>query len=260
MRVCFVVLATVFTVLAVTDTALATVASSESKILLSSAGGAKVEGTGKRSLRSYDMSELNTKSEEERAVDPAAVIQKLTNADDIAAALNNLDGRMALFAKWFTHEDDIVAKLSEKTDGVMKNLPILLKFNDFRTSMHFNQALTKWLDTKKLDDLTTALQASKTKPMREQFTTWYRSGISSKEFSAVIAMVENPVKRKGYGALENHYKMFVQGEAKQTAAAAVKKTQEFAAKKAAAKRIAEAAAKRATELKAKRAANAAAAV
>ncbi|KAL3667644.1 hypothetical protein V7S43_007198 [Phytophthora oleae] len=251
MRVCFVVLASVSALIAGGAPAFAT--ASEKAEVLSSVNTNKFEGTTQRFLRSHDK---DSAVEEERGID-ADKLLKIINADDIALALTNYEKRVELFQKWWQYEDDVVAKLMEMPNRI-KNLPILTKFNNFRTSMHYNQVLTPWLSTKDLDDVGTALAAYNMKPMKEQFAKWYKSGVTSPEFSAAIAKVENSVKRKRYGALDSHYKMFVQGEANKTARAAAKKVEEFAAKKAQAKKIADAAAKaaakRTAELQAKKAA------
>ncbi|KAF4037082.1 hypothetical protein GN244_ATG10933 [Phytophthora infestans] len=83
-----------------------------------------------------------------------------------------------------------------------------------------------------LDDIQSALQDSNTKPMTRRFTEWYKSGKTPDEFSAAIAQIKIESKRKGFGALHSHYRMFVQYEvnkAKRAAEAAAKKAAEAAA-------------------------------
>ncbi|KAF4044684.1 hypothetical protein GN244_ATG02911 [Phytophthora infestans] len=143
------------------------------------------------------MSDLAAKGsaiEEERTgnIDPK-VIQKLLKADDIKAALDDYDKQVALFTKWMADEmttSAILGKLSEK-DKIIENMPILAKFNDFRSTFRYNEKLTDWLDTKTLDDIIATLKASKTEPMKLKFTAMYRSGVTPDAFAAAIAMVTN---------------------------------------------------------------------
>ncbi|KAG1685029.1 hypothetical protein DVH05_009770 [Phytophthora capsici] len=242
MRFCFVAIATVSALLASETPAFVT--GEKHSEALSFINANNYEGSAKRFLRSHDKV---TAVEEERGID-ADKLLKLMGPDDIAAALKNYDNEVALFAKWWPHEKDVVAKLMEQPNR-MKNMPILTKFNDFRTSMHYDQVLTPWLSTKDLDEVATALRASKMNLAKEQFNVWHKSGVKPAEISAAIEKVKNPLRRKGYGALDGLYKLYVNGEAKKTARAAAKKAEEFAAKRAQAKKIAEAAAKRAQEIK-----------
>ncbi|KAG1685033.1 hypothetical protein DVH05_009774 [Phytophthora capsici] len=240
MRFCFVVLATVFVLLSSETPAFATAEKHSEALSFNNYGG-----TANRSLRSHD--KVNT-VEEERAIDADKLV-KLLNPDDIAAALKNYDDEVVLFTRWWQHEEDVVNKLMERSNR-MKNMPILARFNNFRTSMHYEQVLTPWLTTKDLDEVATALRASKMNLAKEHFfSVWHKSGVKPAEISAAIAKVENPLRRKGYGAVDGLYKLYVNGEAVTTARVAAKKTKAFAAKRAQAKKIAEAAAKRAQEIK-----------
>ncbi|KAF4037085.1 hypothetical protein GN244_ATG10936 [Phytophthora infestans] len=136
------------------------------------------------------------------------------NADEIAAALKDYDKQKALFSKWLKDEETtnaVVNKLME-FDNRIKNMPILAKFNNARTSVAYNQKLGGWLETKILDEISTALQAFQIKPMKEQFTAWYKNGITPDDFTSALNKIEDVKLRKSYGALESHYKEFVKGE------------------------------------------------
>nr|QMU24890.1 PaRXLR66 [Phytophthora agathidicida] len=136
-------------------------------------------------------------------------VTELLDPKVIETAFETSDDQLALFNQWFVYEDAVVKRLSAgDTKTKLQNLPTLVKFNDFRTSMHKNQQLTKLIDTKSLDDISFALSKSNTKPMRAQFEKWFNAGITKEEFSAAIATVKNPIKQKHYGALDNHYKLF----------------------------------------------------
>ncbi|POM70104.1 Secreted RxLR effector peptide protein [Phytophthora palmivora] len=104
-------------------------------------------------------------------------------------------------------------------------MPILTKFNDFRTRNAYNIVLESWLDTKTLDEISAALKAFKTGPMKNQFIMWYDDGITPPQFTSALNKITNPDKRKSYGALESHYKKFVEMKDQQ-AAAAIKKAAE----------------------------------
>ncbi|KAI9980940.1 hypothetical protein PInf_010290 [Phytophthora infestans] len=67
-------------------------------------------------------------------------LKNLMNADEIAAALKDYDKQKALFSKWLKDEETtncVVNKLME-FDNRIKNMPILAKFNNARTSVAYN--------------------------------------------------------------------------------------------------------------------------
>ncbi|POM76647.1 Secreted RxLR effector peptide protein [Phytophthora palmivora] len=186
----------------------------------------RVEGMTGRRLRSYDMGDLDNASNEERAFD-ISKLDDLMSADKIRNALKNIDDQEALFKTWHVDEATskaVLARLMEK-DKRIANMPILAKYNDFRTRHAFNTIMDSWLDTKTLDEISTALKAFKTDPMTIQFRAWYKDGITPTQFTSALNKITNPDKRKSYGALESHYKEFVKMKDKE-AAATIKKAAE----------------------------------
>ncbi|POM79257.1 Secreted RxLR effector peptide protein [Phytophthora palmivora] len=188
----------------------------------------RVEGMTGRRLRSYDMGDLDNASNEERASPfDLSKLDDLMSADKIQNALKSIKNQEALFKTWHVDEATskaVLAKLMEK-DKIIENMPILTKYNDFRTRHAFNTILDSWLDTKNLDEISTALKAFKTDPMKNQFSTWYKDGITPTQFTSALNKITNTDKRKSYGALESHYKEFVKMKDKK-AADAIKKAAE----------------------------------
>ncbi|KAF4046189.1 hypothetical protein GN244_ATG01417 [Phytophthora infestans] len=192
----------------------------------------QLKKTEKRLLRRYGMGDTDiteTTKDEERAgnVSPS-FFQRLNNADEIVGALKNQDNLIAQLAKDEETAKAIVLKLSAN-GRIMENMPLILQINKARTSVSYNQKLTNWLDTKTLDDIQSAMKDSDMNLATRRFTEWYSIGETPDEFSAAIALVKNENKRKGFAALEFHYKMFVQMSDKKAADAAAKKAAEAAA-------------------------------
>ncbi|EEY62803.1 secreted RxLR effector peptide protein, putative [Phytophthora infestans T30-4] len=173
----------------------------------------------KRHLRSYGVGDVDMKdktSGEERAgsIDPKTIAD-LLQADDIVSALKSHGKLDVLFARLAQDENaakEIVSKLSAN-GKIIENMSIIDKLNNARTSVNFNQKLTDWLDTKTLDELVSALRAFRSETMTHQFREWYYTiGKTPEDLSAAIATIKNENKRKGFGALAFHFKMFVQRE------------------------------------------------
>ncbi|KAI9980934.1 hypothetical protein PInf_010279 [Phytophthora infestans] len=170
----------------------------------------QLKKTEKRLLRRYGMGDTDiteTTKDEERAgnVSPS-FFQRLNNADEIVGALKNQDNLIAQLAKDEETAKAIVLKLSAN-GRIMENMPLILQINKARTSVSYNQKLTNWLDTKTLDDIQSAMKDSDMNLATRRFTEWYSIGETPDEFSAAIALVKNENKRKGFAALEFHYKM-----------------------------------------------------
>ncbi|GMF35768.1 unnamed protein product [Phytophthora lilii] len=266
MRAHFAIIGTVSVLLAASNAAVPSSAS---------VPGLQVGTPNKRSLRSYNMYDLDqedTESEEERAsinvsklddlidakklddvVDPKKIsgllnakklddlvdakkidelidskkIDELMDPAKMEAALTNVDDQISLFSKWIATpgtEKAVVARLPVNTpEKLKKNMPILSKFNDFRTSYHNNQQLNDWLDTKMLDELLNRLQTNGPGALRKNFAVWNGKNVPSKQIDDAVAAVKNPLKQKQYTAIKEYYKMFIdmeKGKAKKAAAAA----------------------------------------
>ncbi|ETI32707.1 hypothetical protein F442_20350 [Phytophthora nicotianae P10297] len=179
----------------------------------------------KHYLRSYGMDDVDMEdntSDEERAgpLDPKVIPNLLAaSSDDIVTTLKNFDNLDDLFAQLAKNEDNanaIVAKLSENGKKT-QNIGLIIKIDNARTAIHYNQKLTDWVDTKTLDELSLAMKTSGMTPATRLFTEWHKSGKTPKEFSAAIAAIKNEDKRKRFGAFDFLFKSFVQKEKKKAA-------------------------------------------
>ncbi|OWZ10044.1 RxLR effector protein [Phytophthora megakarya] len=160
------------------------------------------------------ISKFNTFITKEKELDELLDPVKIKNG------MKTFEGQEALFKTWHVDDATALAVSARLDQNRMPNFPIILKFNDYRTRLHYNKVLAPWVDTKMLDETSAALKNFKTKPMRELFQAWYDKGITAEAFTSALNTIQDVNKRKSYVNFEHLYTGFIQmkvNEAKRAA-------------------------------------------
>ncbi|KAG7378433.1 hypothetical protein PHYBOEH_000374 [Phytophthora boehmeriae] len=179
MRAYYILLAAALSVIATGETTPTTAAS-----------GVATFTSGQRSLRSYDMTGLNTKdalSDEERGVD-LKLLGDLIQPDKIQAALSDAKKQKALFKAWFKDKDMSAAIYSRlSTNGeFIKNKDIVIAYGNYLTRMKNDKILGRWLHTKTLASVKEQTGAQNLNKARKTFAKWYNNGKTADEVAKLV--------------------------------------------------------------------------
>ncbi|OWZ24454.1 RxLR effector protein [Phytophthora megakarya] len=166
------------------------------------------------------ISKFNTFIKKEKELDDLLDPVKIKNG------MQNFKKQEALFRTWHVDDATALAVTARLDQNRMPNFPIILKFNDYRTRLHYNVVLAPGMETKMLDESAAALANFDTKPMTKIYQSWYDKGITSTEFTSALNTIKDPNKREKYDRFERMYLWFTEMKVKQEAAAAAKKAAE----------------------------------
>ncbi|KAG7386675.1 hypothetical protein PHYBOEH_008614 [Phytophthora boehmeriae] len=167
---------------------------------------------GKRSLRAYDMSDLEKNddtTDEERGID-LKQLDDLIKPDKIQGALDDATKQKALFKEWFKDKDMSAAiyKALSTNGQFLKNKDILIAYGNYMTRLKNDKVLGGWLHTKTLESVLASLQAGNLDKMRRTFGKWYDKKKTAEEVSRLVKA--EPDLEKKFRVLLKAYEGFVE--------------------------------------------------
>ncbi|KAG7389204.1 hypothetical protein PHYBOEH_007559 [Phytophthora boehmeriae] len=172
--------------------------------------GLPTHSSDKRFLRSYDMTDLDKKSdaadEEERAVD-LKLLDDLIKPDKIQGALKDPAKQKALFKEWFKDKDmsDAIYAALSRNGQFFKNKDIVIAYGNYMTRKTQNVKLDGWLSTNALAKTKENLASNRREEAKKTFGKWYNIEKTDDDVLAALRAHDTAKKLMWDDSLEKEY-------------------------------------------------------